>query len=65
MVTSKKPGVLSRLGGHTRRNLIAYLALFVALGGTSAYAAKALITGAQIGTTRSEHRRQGRDSDQL
>ena len=48
MVTSKKPGVLSRLGGHTRRNLIAYLALFVALGGTSAYAAKALITGAQI-----------------
>src|ERR1700749_513638 len=29
-------------GGHLRGNLVAYLALFLALGGTSAYAAGAL-----------------------
>jgi hypothetical protein len=32
---------------HVRRNLVAYLALFVALGGT-AYAARPLLTGADI-----------------
>ncbi len=31
--------MLSRLVGHARHNAVAYLALFVALGGTSAYAA--------------------------
>jgi len=39
--------MLSRLGSHARRNLVAYLALFVALGGT-AVAAKPLITGADV-----------------
>jgi hypothetical protein len=38
--------VLVRVGTHLRRNLVAYLALFLALGGTS-YAATR-ITGAQI-----------------
>jgi hypothetical protein len=32
---------------HLRRNAVAYVALFVALGGTGAYAA-ATITGAQV-----------------
>ena len=31
--------MLARLVGHARHNAVAYLALFVALGGTSAYAA--------------------------
>jgi hypothetical protein len=31
--------MLRKLAGHVRHNVIAYLALFVALGGTSAYAA--------------------------
>ena len=35
------------LGSHVRRNLVAYLALFVALGGTAA-AAKPVLTGADI-----------------
>ena len=39
--------MLSTLGSHVRRNLVAYLALFVALGGT-AVAAKPMITGADI-----------------
>ena len=39
--------MLSTLGSHFRRNLVAYLALFVALGGT-AVAAKPLLTGADI-----------------
>jgi len=43
--------MLSRLGSHARRNLVAYLALFVALGGT-AVAAKPLITGADVQDTR-------------
>jgi len=37
-----------RFSRHVRRNAVAYLALFVALGGTSAWAASAGITGAQI-----------------
>jgi hypothetical protein len=39
--------MMSMLGSHVRRNLVAYLALFVALGGT-AVAAKPMITGADI-----------------
>jgi hypothetical protein len=31
--------MLSKLGFHVRRNVVSYLALFVALGGTAAYAA--------------------------
>ena len=37
----------SRLLGHLQRHLVGYLALFVALGGTS-FAAAALINGSQI-----------------
>ena len=39
--------MLSKLGSHARHNLVAYLALFVALGGT-AVAAKPMITGGEI-----------------
>jgi hypothetical protein len=39
--------MLSTLGSHVRRNAVAYLALFVALGGT-AVAAKPMLTGADI-----------------
>ncbi len=39
--------MLRRVLGHVRHNVVAYLALFIALGGTSAYAA-ATITGADI-----------------
>jgi hypothetical protein len=39
--------MLSKLGVHVRRNVVAYLALFVALGGT-AVAARPLITGTDI-----------------
>jgi len=39
--------MLSRFGAHVRGNLVGYLALFVALGGT-AIAAKPLVTGAGI-----------------
>jgi hypothetical protein len=38
---------VSKLGSHVRHNVVAYLALFVALGGT-AVAAKPLLTGADI-----------------
>ena len=37
--------MLRRLLGHSRNNVVAYLALFVALGGTSAYAANTIATG--------------------
>jgi hypothetical protein len=39
--------MLFTLGSHVRRNVVAYLALFVALGGT-AVAAKPMLTGADI-----------------
>ena len=39
--------MLSKLLAHVRHNVVAYVALFVALGGT-AYAAKPLITGADV-----------------
>ena len=39
--------MLSKLLSHGRRNAVAYLALFVAMGGT-AVAAKPLLTGADI-----------------
>jgi hypothetical protein len=39
--------MLSKLGSHARHNLVAYLALFVALGGT-AVAAKPMVTGADV-----------------
>src|SRR3954463_4297809 len=34
--------MLSRLGAHFRHNVVAYLALFIALGGTGAYAANTI-----------------------
>ena len=37
--------MLHRLFGHIRQNVVAWLALFVALGGTSAYAANTIRTG--------------------
>ena len=37
--------MLRRSFGHVRQNVVAYLALFVALGGTSAYAANTIATG--------------------
>jgi hypothetical protein len=37
--------MVRRLGRHIRQNLIAWLALFVALGGTGAYAANTITTG--------------------
>jgi hypothetical protein len=43
----RERGLLTRLRGHVGNNLVGYLALFVALSG-SAYAAKPLITGAEI-----------------
>src|SRR4051794_12353336 len=39
--------MMSTLGSHFRRNVVAYLALFIALGGT-AVAAKPMFTGADI-----------------
>ena len=36
------PGIRKRISAHVRSNVIAYLALFVALGGTSAYAANTI-----------------------
>jgi hypothetical protein len=44
---TKAGAVLARVRGYLRTNLIAFIALFFALGGT-AFAAKPLITGAQI-----------------
>ncbi len=37
-----RPGLRKRIGAHARTNVVAYLALFVALGGTSAYAANTI-----------------------
>src|SRR3954452_10896258 len=37
--------LLKRIGRHVRGNVVAYLALFVALGGTSAYAANTIGSG--------------------
>ena len=37
--------MLRRLGRHIRQNAVAWLALFVALGGTGAYAANTIATG--------------------
>jgi hypothetical protein len=44
---TKEVHLVSRLGQHIRHNAVAYVALFVALGGTSAYAANEW-TGANI-----------------
>jgi hypothetical protein len=37
--------LLKRIGRHVRGNVVAYLALFIALGGTSAYAANTIGSG--------------------
>jgi hypothetical protein len=44
---SDRPHVLAKLFSHIRHNFVAYIALFVAMGGT-AMAAKPLLTGADI-----------------
>ena len=44
---SRRPQLLARLSSHIRTNFVAYIALFVAMGGT-AMAAKPLLTGADI-----------------
>jgi hypothetical protein len=36
---------ITKLARHARQNVVAYLALFIALGGTSAYAANTIATG--------------------